>query len=449
MWLRLGALVPALWAVVWCVPASLAAQGLEASDDSPFEAHVQSTLVNQQKNDFRSAYAGTNSLRNKAEGGSGNSYTSSATAFLGLRLGSATEFYYNPEVFEGIPFNRQLVGLGGFQNGELQKGSYTQPAFYNARAFFRHTIGLGGGSEHQNGDINKLSGQLDANRIEIYFGKVATLDFFDHNTYSHDGRYQFMNFAIFSMGAYSYSADTKGYSYGGVVEWYQNDWILKGARLALPYVPNTQKLDYSLRSDYIDQLELTHRHEWWGQEGAVRALVYQQSANMGSYDVALQHAALTQGVPDVTLTRQVNRKTWGYGLNFEQDIGSDWGVFGRLSWNPGNLETQTVDISRSWSAGAVLKGQRWSRPQDAVGVAMAVNGLSTSQIAYLRQGGLSPFIGDGSIDYKNERIVEAYYSYQAQSHLSFTLDVQRITNPAYNSARGPVNVIGVRAHFEM
>jgi hypothetical protein len=421
----------------------------DAPEDKPWQAHVQSTLINQQKNDFRSAYSGANSLRNKAEGGSGNSYTSSVTAYLGLRLGPSTEFHYNPEVFEGIPFNRQLVGLGGFQNGELQKGSYTQPTFYNARAFFRHTIGLGGGSEFQDSEANQMSGQVDANRIVIHFGKLATLDFFDHNRFSHDGRSQFQNFAIFSMGAYSYSADTKGYSYGAVVEWYQSDWILKGARLALPYVPNTQKLDYSLRSDYIDQIELTHHHEWLGQAGAVRALVYQQSASMGNYDVAVQNADSTRGIPDVSLTRQAHSKSWGYGFNFEQGISPDWGVFGRLSWNPGNLETQTVDISRSWSLGTVLKGSSWGRPLDAVGLAMAVNGLSTSQIGYLKQGGLSPFIGDGFINYKKEQIVEAYYSHQVQRHLNLTLDVQHIANPAYNSARGPVNVIGVRAHFEM
>jgi hypothetical protein len=442
-----GARALALLALVCGCPTWALAQASE--EPSPFEAHIQSTLITQQKNNFRSLYAGPNSLLNKVEGGSGNSYTSSATAYLGLRLGQATEFHYNPEVFEGIPFNRELVGLGGFQNGELQKGSYTQPTFYNARAFFRHTIGLGGGSEFEESDLNKLSGMYENRRIVFNVGKFATLDFFDQNKYSHDARYQFQNFAIFSMGAYNYSADTKGYSYGAVVEWYQDEWILRGARLALPYVPNTQKLDYSLRSDYIDQLELTHHHAWWGQDGAVRALVYQQSAYMGNYDLANQQAALTNAVPNIALARKAHSTSWGYGFNFEQDITQEWGVFGRISWNPGNTETQTVDISRSWSAGTVLKGQRWGRPQDTLGLAWATNGLSTSQISYLQQGGLSPFIGDGNITYKKEQILEAYYSCQPQRHLSLTLDFQHIANPAYNSARGPVNVIGVRAHFEM
>jgi hypothetical protein len=435
--------------LAWSVGQPNGAWAQVADEPPALETHVQSTLINQQKNDFRSPYASANSLRNKAEGGSGNSYTSSATAYLSLRMGSSSEFHYNPEVFEGIPFNRQLVGLGGFQNGELQKGSYTQPVFYNARAFFRHTIGLGGDAQRQTSDLNKMSGTVDAHRLVVNFGKLATLDFFDQNGYSHDGRLHFQNFAIFSMGAYNYSADTKGYSYGGVIEWYHDEWVLRGARLALPYVPNTQKLDYSLRSDYIDQLELTHHHQWLGRDGALRALVYQQSAYMGDYGWANQQAAATHTTPDIALARKAHQTSWGYGFNAEQAMARDWGVFGRISWNPGHTETQTVDISRSWSAGAVLKGERWARPQDTVGLAMAVNGLSTAQIQYLSQGGMSPFVGDGQIQYKKERIWEAYYSHQVHDHLSLTLDLQRIANPAYNSARGPVNVFGLRAHVEM
>ena len=106
--------------------------------------HGQSTYIVQQKNNFNSPYYGQNSLLNKSEGAGGKSYTLSATAFLGARLWEGAEVYWNPEMFEGTPFNGQLVGLGGFQNGELQKGSYAPPIYYTARAFIRQTFGLGG-----------------------------------------------------------------------------------------------------------------------------------------------------------------------------------------------------------------------------------------------------------------------------------------------------------------
>ena len=418
-------------------------------DMEQWSIHGQSTYIVQQKNNFKSPYYGQNSLLNKSEGGGGKSYTLSATAFLGARLWEGAEVYWNPEMFEGTPFNGQLVGLGGFQNGELQKGSYAPPVYYTARAFIRQTIGLGGGKEHIEGTPNQLAGNLDKNRVVVSYGKFATLDFFDQNSYSHDPRTQFQNFAIFSMGAYSYAADTKGYTYGAVAEWYQGDWILKAARLAMPTIPNTAQLDYSMTRDYVNQVELTHEHELWGKPGAVRALYYQQHAYMGNYQSAVALGQQTSSTPDVSNTRLAAQNSWGYGINIEQAINEDVGIFGRWSWNPGNTETQTVDISRSLSGGVSIKGSTWSRPNDTLGMGFAVNGIAPIQRTYLQMGGMSPFIGDGNLSYKTEQILETFYSAKVYKDLYLSADYQRITNPAYNSSRGPVNFFGLRAHIEM
>jgi high affinity Mn2+ porin len=418
-------------------------------DTEQWSIHGQSTYIAQQKNNFNSPYYGQNSLLNKSEGGGAKSYTLSATAFLGARLWEGAEVYWNPEMFEGTPFNGQLLGLGGFQNGELQKGAYAPPIYYTARAFIRQTFGLGGGKEHIEGGPNQLAGHLDKNRIVVTYGKFATLDFFDQNSYSHDPRTQFLNFALFSMGAYGYAADSKGYTYGVVAEWYQDDWILKAARLAMPTIPNTAQLDYSMSQDYGNQIELTHEHELWGKPGAVRALYYQQHAYMGSYQNAINQAQQTNSTPNVTGVRKAAQNSWGYGFNIEQAINDDVGIFGRWSWNPGTTEAQTVDISRSLSAGVSIKGSSWSRPKDTVGIGYAVNGISSSQITYLQQGGMAAFIGDGALSYKKEQILETFYSAKVYKELFISADYQRIANPAYNSARGPVNFFGLRAHIEM
>jgi high affinity Mn2+ porin len=408
--------------------------------------HGQATYVVQQKNNFASPTSGRNSLLNKAEGGGTASYTLSMTAFLGARLWEGAEVYYNPELFQGTPFNGELVGLGGFQNGELQKGAFTKPVHYTARAFVRQTFNLGDAQQTVHSGANQLAGHVDENRLVFSFGKLATLDFFDFNTYSHDTRTQFQNFSLFSMGAYSYAADTKGFTYGGVMEWYHKDWIVKAARLALPTVPNTQTLDFTLKKDFTDQIEVTHQHELWSQPGAVRALYYQQFAFMGNYSNALAQA---QPTPDISSVRQAAQRAWGYGLNMEQAIGHEIGIFARWSWNPGRTETQTVDISQSLSGGVTLKGVNGSRPHDSVGFGFAMNGLAASQISYLQKGGLSPFIGDGSLNYKNEKIWECYYSAKVYQDLHLTLDYQRIANPAYNASRGPVHFLGLRAHIEI
>jgi len=414
-----------------------------------WSVHSQATYIGQQKNNFTSPYYGQNSLLNKSQGGSANSYTMSATAFLGTRLWKNAEFYYNPEVFQGTPFNGELVGLGGFQNGELQKGSFANPVFYSARAFMRQSFNLGGEKEFVESSANQLAGEVDKNRVVVSWGKLATLDFFDQNTYSHDPRTQFQNFALFSMGAYSYAADTKGYTYGAVAEWYQDAWIAKAARLALPTVPNTAKVDYTLRKDFIDQFELTRQHEIAGKTGALRALYYQQYAYMGRFDNAITQGAQNNTTPDMTSVRQSAQRSWGYGFNIEQAITKDMGVFARWSWNSGNTETQTVDISRSLSGGVSVKGTDWSRPSDTLGIGLAINGISGSQITYLQQGGIASFIGDGALTYKKEQIVEAYYSAKVYKDLYLSIDYQRIGNPAYNASRGPVNFLGIRAHFDL
>jgi hypothetical protein len=411
--------------------------------------HGQATYIAQQKNNFNSPYYGQNSLLNKSEGVGGKSYSLSATAFIGTRLWEGAEVYWNGEMFEGTPFGGQLTGLGGFYNGELQKGAFAPPIYYTARAFLRQTFGLGGGKEHIESEANQLAGNLDKNRIVVTYGKFATLDFFDDNTYSHDGRTQFQNFSIFSMGAYGYAADTKGYTYGAVIEWYQDDYILKFARLAMPTVPNTAQLDYSLTKDYTNQVELTRSHELWGQPGAVRGLFYQQRAFMGTYQNANTLAQQTGTTPDVINVRQNATNSWGYGLNLEQAINDDVGVFGRWSWNPGTTETQTLDISKSISGGVSIKGSNWKRPDDTLGIGYAVNGISSSQISYLQQGGMTAFIGDGALSNRNEQVFETYYSAKVYKDLYLSFDYQRIANPAYNSARGPLNIFGIRAHIEM
>jgi high affinity Mn2+ porin len=415
-----------------------------------WSVHGQSTYIVQQKNNFNSPYYGQNSLLNKSEGGGGKSYSLTATAFIGTRLWEGAEVFWNGEMFEGTPFTGQLVGLGGFQNGELQKGAYAPPIYYTARAFLRQTFGLGGGKEHIESDANQLAGNVDKNRIVVTYGKFNALDFFDDNLYSHDPRVEFQNFAIFSMGAYGYAADTKGFTYGAVIEWYQDDYILKFARFAMPTVPNTAQLDYSLTQDYGNQVELTRSHTFFGQPGAVRGLFYQQRAFMGNYQNAINYAQATNtSPPSILNVRQAATNSWGYGLNFEQAINDDVGVFGRWSWNPGTTETQTLDISKSLSGGVSIKGSSWLRPHDTLGIGFAVNGISASQISYLQQGGMTAFIGDGALSYKPEQIVETYYSAKVYKDLYISADYQRIANPAYNSARGPVNFFGLRAHIEM
>jgi len=433
---------------------SIELKNTEATKDAQtptesFSFHWQSTYISHQKNNFASSYSGRNSLLNRTEGGGTNSYSFSGTAYLGAKLWEGTEVYYNPETFQGVPFGGQLTGLGGFQNGELQKGAFTSPVFYNARAFVRQTIGLGEEKEYLNGEANQLAGFVPKNRLVLTLGRVSTLDFFDDNAYSHDARTQFQNFSIFSMGAYGYGADTKGFTFGTVAELYLDQWNIKAARFALPAIPNTAELDHTLRKNFGDQLEVTRLYELAGQPGAVRALIYSQQANMAEYQNALLLAIKNQQVPDLVGVRAQGTKSWGYGFNAEQAANENLGFFARWSWNPGTTETQTLDMKTSLSGGLSLKGASWSRPDDTLGMGVASNGISALQVQYMKQGGMTAFLGDGNISYRKEKVFEAFYSAKLPKDIFLTFDFQRIQNPGFNSKRGPINMLGLRAHIEL
>ena len=105
-------------------------------------------------------------------------------------------------------------------------------------------------------------------------------------------------------------------------------------------------------------------------------------------------------------------------------------------------------MDRTATAGLSLKGARWRRPQDTVGFAGVVNGISAAHRQYLAAGGLGITVGDGALDYRAERIVEAYYNWRIAKHFHLTGDYQFAQDPAYNHARGPVNLFALRFHTE-
>ena len=125
------------------------------------------------------------------------------------------------------------------------------------------------------------------------------------------------------------------------------------------------------------------------------------------------------------------------------------GVFGRVGWANGNIEPwDNTDIDFSIQAGVSLSGKRWNRPDDTVGIAGVLNGISNIHAAYFNAGGVGIVIGDDRLPKPGlEQIIESYYSYALTTSTVISLDYQFIRNPAYNLDRGPVNVFAGRFHW--
>lgn len=443
--------------VAWMAPAlaqpSETVDALSAADSVPstklvepeqWNAKFQATYVWQRKPAFDAPYTGANSLVPQKE----RSYSFTTTASMGYRPWAGGEAYLDLEAAQGVPLSG-LTGLGGFPNGELARTSGATLKAYRARAFVRQTWGYGGGQEAQESEAGQLAGMVDKRRLVLTAGNLSVIDIFDGNAYNHDPRTQFMNWALMTHGAYDYAADARGYTWGAVLEWYYDDWALRFGRFVQPKEPNGQPLDSRFFKHYGDQLELEHAHVWAGQPGKLRALVFRNHSVMSRYSDALKYGTATATTPDLDAVRHGVQTKWGFGLNLEQALTNDVGLFARGSWADGKTETYAfTEIDRSLSAGLLVRGSRWGRAQDTVGLGLVRNYLSATHRGYLAAGGMGPFIGDGQLRYKPETIFESFYSISLVKGTFATFDWQHIRNPAYNAARGPVNVFSLRLHTE-
>ena len=423
---------------------ALAAVGAcaQEGDEEAYGAKFQATYVWQRKYPFGAAYTGPNSLIPERE----KSYSFTGTAALGARTWKGGEVYLNPEVAQGVPLSH-LTGLGGFTNGEIARTSGPTPTFYVARAFLRQTWGMGGERERVESDANQLAGFVDRQRLVLTVGKLSVQDLFDDNAYAKDPRTQFLNWSLMTHGAWDFAADARGYSYGVALEYFDGPWAVRAARFAMPKQSNGLALNPRIFYSFGDQVELEHSHTIAGQAGKLRLLAFRNQADMGGYRDSLANAESTGGTPDLATSRQ-KRVKYGFGVNLEQSVAADVGVFSRASWNNGEVEEFAfTEIDRSFSAGTLVKGSPWGRTADSFGLAYVRNGISGPHRDYLAAGGLGFFIGDGQLSYRTENIFETFYSLGAAKDFWVSLGFQRIFNPAYNSDRGPVSVASARLHY--
>jgi high affinity Mn2+ porin len=405
-----------------------------------WEIHGQTTFLPQGYPAFHAPYSGPNSLTPASQ----MQETWSNSLFLNARLWEGGEVYYNPELLQGFGLNN-TVGVAGFPSGEAQKSNFPYPHYNTSRLFLRQTFGFGGEQEEHASGPSQLPGKVDVSRLTLQAGKFAVIDIFDGNAYAKDSRKDFMNWSMWAPGAFDYAADKLGLAYGATAELNQKQWALRAGYFLMDAESNSNNFDTRIfqRGEYVVELET--RYSLFSQPGKLRTIAWLNSANSVSYRDTLNNPALNL---DISQTR-IGRIKYGYVINLEQALTDEVGLFGRWSWNDGKTEIMAfTDIDASLSLGASIKGTRWGRPDDVIGVGGAINALSRDHRDFLAAGGLGPLIGDGQLNYRPERILESYYALALNKQLTFTADYQFITNPAYNADRGPVSIFSGRLHGE-
>jgi high affinity Mn2+ porin len=427
----------------------IAGLAANAQDDNPaaserWSVYFQSTAIGQVHPGFDALYSGVQSLPDYAE----KRVSLTGTIFADFRAGDFVDIVVNPEIAGGRGFG-YVSGIAGFTNGEIPRVAGATPTPYIARAYLRAVAPLGGSTQTVEAGPNRLGGTQKSSRLTFVMGKFAISDFFDNNAYSHDPRSQFMNWALMSNGAWDYPADVRGYTAGAVIDLTVGAWSARWATVMEPTYANGPTLDTHLLKNRGMVWEAEHRHAVAKHPGAVRLLGFLNREHAGTYLAAI-HAAETSGaIPTLDASRRDGTEKYGFGINFDQELAPDLGVFGRYSWSDGKTEAWAfTQIDRSVSGGVSIGGRYWGRPSHHFGAAFVRDYLSGDQRSFLGLGGLGFIIGDGRLNYTPESIFETYYSVPVRYGFTATGDYQHVNSPAYNRDRGPVSVYSLRIHWE-
>lgn len=417
------------------------------SSTSRYWISGQANIILQWHPAFPAKYTGINSLQPRAENGTSKVYT----LFLGYELTPTTEVFLDIESAGGHGLSNAL-GLAGVTNLDVVRNTTLSQNPYLARFMVRQIIPLTDDRVEADRDELHLATSLPARRIEFRVGKFDVVDFFDLNTWGQDSHLQFLNWTVDDNGAFDYAANTRGYTDGVLLE-YDDRWFsARFAEALMPKVANGIHLDADVARARAENLELQASGKWIAHRaGTVRLLGYLNHADMGNYRQAINDflASDRSSPPDINATRRLGRRKYGFGLNFEQEITSDVGVFGRLGWSDGRNESFAyTEDDRTLELGGFTKGSVWHRRNDRAGVAFVANGIVAAHQQYLALGGLGFLLGDGNLTYGPEKIFEGFYTAHLWRGFFASFDIQHINNPGYNQARGPVTVPGLRFHVD-
>ena len=443
----------------------LAADGKHDIDDESWNAYMQFTYISSWKPPFLAAYTNLNGSINSLLPTPERSFTGTATLYLGVQLWGGGEAYFVPEVLAERPLS-QLRGLGGaIQNFELQKGGAETPEVYSSRSYIRQTFGFGGHRVAEESGPLQLGKTYDSRRLVLIVGNFSILDFFDKNAFDVDPRQGFLSLGFLTYAAYDFAADARGYSWGGITEFYWDTWAVRVGRVTPPQNPNQLPVDFRLFKYYGDQIEFEHNHRFHGQDGKVRLLAYRNHEFIGRFADAIaawrkdpaknattcagfNYGSENANAPDLCWVRKPNTKV-GIGMFAEQSITPDIGVFARGMYSDGKTEVDSyTSADRSATFGVLAKGSWWHRPRDVTGVGANLGWISKVHAEYLALGGVDGFLGDGAIKPGAESSLDMFYSVSIRKSFWLTGDFQYVANPGFNVDRGPVNIFTVRVHGE-
>jgi high affinity Mn2+ porin len=429
--------------------------------------HAQTTIIANLQPGISAQYSGPNSLGPDRD----RRATISADLYLGAPLWHGAEFYADLLLWQGFGLSNSF-GLEAFPDADAYKAGTADPRFMFSHFFVRQTFGLGGEQEDVPDGPFTRPGKRDVSRLTITLGRLNMAELFDNNTYNHDPHTQFMSWAN-TMLSWDYPADTVGFTTGIAFELNQPDWAVRYGWFQLPRLPNGFTSDDRIFMWPVEPREITSNGEFWKEwgmilelerrwrmddhPGAIRLQAWIDHGFLASFNAATRLLLASPPPPNTPAGVEITvpaaafgfHSKYGLGVNWEQEIAKNVGTFARFGWQDGHIAAAAFgDADWTVQLGVSVKGAAWRRPGDTFGFLGNLVGASSQQQAFLRAGGTGILNGDGNLSYACEKSLETYYDFAIGKSCRLAFDYQFFADPAFNRARGPVNVFAVRLHWE-
>ena len=215
-----------------------------------------------------------------------------------------------------------------------------------------------------------------------------------------------MNWSIWAAGAFDYGADKVGLGYGAVADFNQKNWALRTGYFLVPSQSNANTFDMHLvrRGNYIVELET--RYTLFSRPGKLRTIGWVNSAFSGSYRETLDNPALnldisqTRTRPDQIRLR-LQCRTVGHRrhrpvrpLELERRQERDHGVH-RYRCEP------LASAHRSRARRGEGRMTSWASARRSTACRMTI-------ATFIAAGGVGILIGDGRLNYRQERVLESF-----------------------------------------
>jgi len=244
------------------------------------------------------------------------------------------------------------------------------------------------------------------NSIQFAGGIIDPTYYVNENAYANDEFVQFMNGVFVNSPALLLPA----YDWGGALVWEFKDLTLSA--LGMNVGDNDDGNDYN----------------WYAVE-----IDYELDIPLGEGHYRVTYAVTDSEFPDPE--RVTKERLEGSALSFDQELGSNVGVFLRLGWQ---AEDAAVDYKAVYSGGLDIKGATWGRESDNAGIGYG-------------------YLEGGNGDISRTNVFEAYYRFVVNDYLALTADVQYMSDDYSSAERGADDdvqdqsgwVLGVRAVVEL